>query len=287
MSDWINFGIIVGSLVFILVIACTPVFEQSYSKKPLVVAAFLGLVGWTVAFYLRIPLIQWLSTTFFSLLGGIATNPDDVARLSLHPLVILWGPLLSGVFEEPFRYLTLRINKPLQKYHNEGPLVAGVAWAGVEILILVFIPLYAAEIIGTFAAILIIMERIAALLIHISFSYLSHTTVVIRNTHRTYKSGLLIAIFLHSGFNSLIVIWLWVFSAFLTTNPVGYYLGLEFTLLLIACLVTFWVWKKFLPVQQQKFPDVFDNNNDHSAPAFDDAKKDSQQGKSVQIDSVF
>ncbi len=165
----------------------------------------LGFAGWLLAF-LRIILIQ-LWQLFLLIRSGVNyLNAEEVAN---SPVVYTYefnliGPLLSGLFEEPVRYLFLFAalkdpsDRSVRKYL---PLVFGLGWAYSEIMVVTLGFISVGSVSGVNLAISM-YERIMATLLHVCLTY------VVLYARIDRKRSLWLAILVHDAINTAVVIML-------------------------------------------------------------------------------
>ncbi|RMG41811.1 MAG: YhfC family intramembrane metalloprotease [Methanobacteriota archaeon] len=195
----------IGLQLFFLILFSLPVLglRDRVSQGTLARAFAYGFAGWLLAF-LRIILIQ-IWQIFVLVRHGV--NYLDSAEITHSPVIYsyefnLLGPILSGLFEEPVRYLLLFAalkhpeDRNLRKYL---PLVFGLGWAYSEILI-VTLPFLNAPSVDAFSLSVSVYERAIATVLHVCLTYV----VLYGKIDR--KRSLWLAILVHDLINTVLVV---------------------------------------------------------------------------------
>lgn len=193
-------------ITFLVLFSLPLLWLRNRVPKGLMARAFaFGFVGWLLAF-LRIILIQ-LWQVFVLIRHGV--NYLDSEAVLNSPVIYsyefnLVGPLLSGLFEEPVRYLLLFValkdasDRDLRKY---VPLVFGLGWAYSEILVVTlgFIDVQAVSGLNLTIS---MYERLVATVLHVCLTY------VVLYAKIDGKRSLLLAILVHDLVNTTLVVML-------------------------------------------------------------------------------
>ncbi len=149
-------------------------FARPLGRGKILTAFFLGFVGWLLA-YLRIILIQLYQIAILIRHGidfldsEAILNSDVIYTYEFN----IMGPLLSGLFEEPVRYVliyfVLKTGQDLTE-RKHVPLVFGLGWSLSEIIVLtvgiIGVPEFPLE-----SFMISAYERVIATIFHISMSY--------------------------------------------------------------------------------------------------------------------
>ncbi len=238
-------------LILIILLIIIPVFLfvwlMKSGKENLKVAIkvfVLGMLGWLVALFLRLPIIQGIQVTILLRLGVDLTDTNAVQAYAQYLPLIIWGPILAGIFEGGFRYVFVKIPREVRTERRYLPGLFGLGWTFCEILILVIVPIASSEYLFTlplFNALLSFIERISASLLHIALSYVAFYGIFEESGK---KYSVYLAILLHMFFDGLIILWS---SAFNSLNPELYYISLESTLFVGGIAVFLWTFKLWIP----------------------------------------
>lgn len=166
-----------------------------FKTKDLRKAYFLGILSFSISqLLIRIPMIQY----------GLSFQPWYILLSMKYPvLYILFLSFTAGLFEEFGRYFIFK--KFLPSLNLKQILLFGLGHGGIEAFVLVGLPfLYVGSTtILANEAFYAGLERISALIIHVSLSFFVYQSI-----SKKTKIGLILAIMIHTLSNFLALIFM-------------------------------------------------------------------------------
>ncbi|NHK32626.1 MAG: YhfC family intramembrane metalloprotease [Asgard group archaeon] len=214
----------------IIVLSCiilVPLYHSSrnaQNKKLFMKLFFLGVVGWFSAFLLRLIPLNLIQTISMVLLGADPSSLESLMTFSTHPLVMMWGAIFAGLFEEIIRYIILK-RRNHEDYFN--PFIVGFGWAVGELLFIIPVGLFPfiGQSLGWFNVFILLIERVTTLGFHIALAILIYQSL--------NRSGLILAIILHIIYDSVGIVWSTLLSNLLANNFIIYYISMQLVLALL------------------------------------------------------
>lgn len=195
----------------------------------------MGGLLWTLALLARILPLQLLQLgTIWVLEGG--TIPGDLSAYTGDWRVLIWGPILAGVFEEGMRYIYFSRSNKAAIDRRYGPIVFGLGWGLGEVIVLfslgILTNLGDTTNLRDYTLIQILpglVERISAISLHVAMSILVFYAI-----YDDRKIGLILAVFLHFFVDFLIVLWPIFFP---NLSDEAYIISLEATFLVLCAVL--------------------------------------------------
>jgi uncharacterized membrane protein YhfC len=215
----------------------------------------IGVLGWTIAFFIRIIPLSVLQQALISYFG----IPEINSNLIIYLFFILWGPLFAAVFEEPIRYICARFSTPLRIY---APLMLGLGWTTAEIVLLYLLPilnwLFFPEEIPWLLMPVGVVERILASIFHLSMSFLAFYAI---KEQWPKKVSLWLALIFHFILNYATGIFIWIFKDF---DELTRAWGIEILLTVVVVLIVLFTFKSWIPRIDSQQMTIQEINNQHS-----------------------
>jgi len=254
--DSFQFSISICSLIVVSLIVFIVIIRKSENKTSYLWIFLIGAVGWLIAFFIRLIPLQLIHMLMLLLLGVDVSNPENIKPYASHPLLLIWGPIFAGIFEELMRYLCISQFKDIKKDKFRGPFVLGLGWTTGEIIYLYGITLInilsTPDLTWTSEPWVLVaagpFERLSASILHLSLSFFVFYSIYEKRWSKKY--GLWLAILLHFAFDFIIVIWV---LSFASLSFVVYIWTLEiafFTCGIVLALITKYYW---IPKQQKTY----------------------------------
>ncbi len=157
-------------------------------------AFIIGSLGWIVAFFLRLPIVTWVS------------------MLENVWIIMILPSILAGLFEEFFRFLSVKFIGFVRKNY----FLMAMGWSFAEVLVIyclnIFYFLLINQPVSFIAALPGLVERFSATILHLAL-----TVIVVKSLKN--KRLLLLAILMHSMINisALVLLFLnfnvWIIEA--------------------------------------------------------------------------
>ncbi|MHA1304103.1 MAG: hypothetical protein ACTSPI_10425 [Candidatus Heimdallarchaeaceae archaeon] len=250
----LQFIISLSTLIVIITVLYFIIVRKTERKGTFFWIFFIGAIAWVVALFLRLIPLQLLQTLMLVFLGVNITNSEELLAYATHPLVIIWGPILAGLFEEFVRYFCSSQLKDVRKDSFKGPFILGLGWTTGEILFLYLSSAIKISVDPTlqwlidswsivFAG---FFERLVASAFHIFMSFLVFYAIFEKEWRK--KIGLWVAIFLHFVLDSIIIIWIVI----VPLEGALFIWTLEGALFLFVLAVGIWVFKYWIPKQKKR-----------------------------------
>ncbi|MHA1866293.1 MAG: hypothetical protein ACTSVB_09355 [Candidatus Heimdallarchaeaceae archaeon] len=212
--DILQFLVVVLSLILIISSLFLLLIKNEEKKSKYFWIVFIGGMGWLIAFLLRIiPLNLTKSLTLVSL--GIDLSDTQAVQAASHNnvLVLIWGPIFAGLFEEFCRYFLISKIRDVKSNYPKGPIILGLGWTLGEIIYIYTAYLISMNTLNipweTSAWSLVLaslFERFTVSVFHVLMSLIIFQSILEKRLKKRY--GLWIAITLHILFDGLIIVWI-------------------------------------------------------------------------------
>jgi len=182
-------AILAATIPFLIIL-----FYYAKSDWRKYLAFIIGGLGWIVAFFLRLPIINWVS------------------MLENVWIIMILPSILAGLFEEFFRFLSVKFIGFMRKNY----FLMAMGWSFAEVLVIyclnIFYFLLINQPVGFISALPGLIERLGATILHLAL-----TVIVVKSLKN--KRLLLLAILMHSIINisALVLLFLnfnvWIIEA--------------------------------------------------------------------------
>ncbi|MHA1114601.1 MAG: hypothetical protein ACTSRR_00420 [Candidatus Heimdallarchaeaceae archaeon] len=211
--DILQFLLVVLSLIITIIILFLLIIKNEEKKSKYFWIVFIGAMGWLIAFLLRIiPLNLAKSLTLVSL--GIDLSDTQAVQAASHNVIVLmWGPIFAGLFEEFGRYFLISKIRDVKSNYPKGPIILGIGWTLGEIIYIYTAYLISMNTLNipweTSAWSLVLaslFERFTVSVFHVLMSLVIFQSILEKHLKKRY--GLWIAITLHILFDGLIIVWI-------------------------------------------------------------------------------
>ncbi len=249
----LQFLLALGSLTVLALLLFIVIYTRENKLGIFTKFLFLGAVGWFIALISRIIPLQLMQALSLIILGANISDPQSVSLYSNNILVLLWGPIFAGIFEELFRYFIMGHLKNLKTSYKYGPLIFGLGWSLGEIYFLYIYSLINEIASGKFGVkqqwlflFAGVFERITATIFHILMSFLVFYSLFEKKWKK--QTTLWLAIIVHILFDFIVIIWM----VFIPQDASYYIWSLELILLGFVAILAFILIKLWLPKKLSK-----------------------------------
>ena len=211
----------------------------------------LGVAGWLIAYFLRVPLIQLIQINILTQMGIDYMDVQAVSQYATYIPLIIWGPLFAGIFEGSFRYLLASKSKDLKTNRKRLVAIYGLGWSSVEIFILIILPNLLSDLtadVAVFGVMISFFERVMATVFHITLSYIA---IYGSFEPKGKKFSYWLVVILHSLGDGIILVWIVAFSDLSLMDAQMYNISLEVTFAVYVFIIAIFTWKLWIPRGEQ------------------------------------